>query len=253
VEVTIEWVNKKATKEEGEEGNVADFIEMQKLAVNQAKSDAMNAFDIYVAGDPVFSNLPNVLDILEEMAKSIEERADLAAGLQIVHSAGAWAHTLKGGFLEGSWRNDSGAWVNSNYEGSPPMGVIEIEGKVKKAPIRDSTDIKITRSNWHGMSRKTEKLVKKQSGGAKIFELGASLRIILDTPVGETRFGVSPWAQGDPLIPSITNYTSVLIWLEEEHPPQTVSNVENDLTRVRSSAAVLGYYVLYKPVTELDF
>ncbi len=220
---------------------IANFIESQSLALNSAHEAANQAFLATVDG---FNALPGGAAALQAMAKAIDTQAAAAEGLQIAHSAGAWASINAGS------GDDAKAWANDD-ESDAEKGALEIEAGIAAAPLRDPGGIQITRANWRGINKETERVLQER-GGAALLDLGVNLRITITTPVGETRCEIPFSQQGNPIIPEKSTLQGVMMWLA------TGGNLnpsprEEDRPAVESSAAALGYFMLQKPVTELQF
>jgi hypothetical protein len=139
--------------------------------------------------------------------------------------------------------------VNDDYETVAEKGALEIELKVDKAPIRGPDDLKITKANWRGIKRDTEKLVKRQ-GSVKVSSTGVNLHIIVETPVGQTRCEIPSEYCGNAIIPEKSTLQSVMVWLGRggRAPGGLI-----DEGAVLSIAAFLGYLVGEKTVGELEF
>ncbi|HEY8287034.1 MAG TPA: hypothetical protein VIJ28_21800, partial [Chloroflexota bacterium] len=214
---------------------IDNFIESQSLAINKAREAAIQTLLSTTDG---FNALPNGPAVLKAMAKAIDVRAESANSLQIAHSAGAWASLIA------EPGDDSKAWANDDQENYAEKGALEIDASVA-APVKDVGDIHITGSNWRGINRETERVLQEH-GGATIQALGVNLRIVLATPVGETRCEILYAQQGSPIIPEKSTLQSVMAWLFTGKMNPAL--LEEDRIAVVSGAAALGSYMLQKPV-----
>jgi hypothetical protein len=219
---------------------IDNFIEAQSLALNDAEEAAVQAF--LTTSDSI-NALPKGPDTLKAMAGAIDERAKVANSVQIAHSAGAWASLIA------EPGDSSKAWANDDYERYAEKGALEIEAHVAKAPISGPGDIEITGANWRGINRETERIVREH-GGATIGMLGTNLRVIVSTPYGETRCEIRQ-NSSNPIIPEKSTLQGVMAWLISGEYSGAL--LDSDRARVLSGAAVLGYYLQQKSVSELEF
>lgn len=220
---------------------IDNFIEAESLAINKSEEATIQAFLSTVDG---FSALPGGPVMLQGLAKVIDAQAEFANSLQIAHSAGAWASLIA------EPGDDSKAWANDDQENYAEKGALEIATRVTKAPITGPGDIQITGSNWKGINRETERVVQEHAG-ATIGDLGTNLRISVETPVGDTRCEIPYSQQGNPIIPEKSTLQGVMAWLISGK--MNPSLLEEDRMAVVSAAAVLGFYLYQKSVTELHF
>lgn len=219
---------------------IDNFVEAQSLAINRAERAAVHEFNL--TSDGILA-LPKGPAILFAMADSIDKQADSAESIQMAHSAGQWASLIS------EPGDDSKAWANDDYERYAEKGALEIEAEVKKAPISGPEDIEIKGANWRGINTDTERVIQEHAG-AKIDDLGTNLRISISTPFGET-FCELRHDSPDPIIPEKSTLQGAMAWLITGEYSGAL--LESDRARVISAAAVLGYYMRLKPVSDLHF
>lgn len=219
---------------------IDNFIESQALGLNRAHEAAVQAFLDTADG---FTALPGGPTVLKALTQAIDAQAQLAESLQIAHSAGAWAGLIA------APGDDAKAWANKDQENYAEKGALEIEASVA-GPIKDAGDLQITGSNWRGINKETERVLQEH-GGATLRDLAVNLRITLTTPVGETLCEIPFARQGDPIIPEKSTLQGVMAWLITGKMNPAL--LEEDRMTVVSGAALLGSYMLQKPVAELHF
>jgi Domain of unknown function (DUF4157) len=240
-----DWLNEPTKKSDP----VDNFIEAQSEGINAAEHGTIQAFNVTVDG---YRPQPNGIAALLAMVGEIDEQAKVAASIQVAHSAGAWAQHVAEEESGHSGPRDSQAWANDDADDGPEVGALEIEARVENAPLSGPGDIRITGSKWRGINRETGRVVQEHRG-AKIDDLGADLRIIIETPWGETRCVILAGDTDHPVaMPEKSTLQAVMLWLIRGGEPNP-SPTEDDSAAVLSAAAILGYYVKQKSVTDLRF
>jgi len=216
---------------------IDNLIESQGLAINDAEDAALKAWESQIDG---IEAQPDGLAAIRALEGTIEAQARIANSLQIAHSAGAWA------MLIAKPGDDSKAWANDDHENYAEKGALELEVSVANAPLRGPDSLRITASNWKGINKETERVIQEHAG-AKISDLGANLRIIISTPVGETRCEILP-GSSNPIVPEKSTMQDVMGWLGSGQMKSST-----DPMAVVSYAAMVGSYVQQKSVTDLKF
>ena len=224
---------------------VANFIEAQSLALDDAKTQALNNFATNI---PAYSADPNGQAVLAAMETAISKQADSAEALAVAAFAGAWAS------LVAEAGDSSKAWANDDYERYAEKGALEVGVRVTNAPIRGPGDITITDSNWRGIKREMERIVKEH-GEATIGTLGVNLRITIQTPYGETRCEYSPSNPGAAIIPEKSTMQGALYWLGTGLDPAELFKQDiNVMSATLQGCAIgLAYQLQQKSTADLKF
>ena len=224
---------------------IADFIEAQSMAINQAQYDSIEAMLQEARALP---ETPYGEETLKAWAEKVHIAAGKAEEAQIVEAAGRWAELNAHG-------GDMVDWADKTAQGyrgpdEEEKGELEIYIKVDSAPIQGPADLQIVKSNWVGTSRNTEHLVQRQ-GDIPVSALGVNLRLYIEALGTEARCEIRHDDQGNPVIPENSTDQNALVWVTMGSAMETNRNV--DRMAVVSAAAAIGSYIMDKTVGELNF